>query len=261
MVRARSLRIVDHLRCRFARFDLCAHLLQAHGKRINLLCCAAANENSCFEDNRRSCCRDVLKKRIQQGRRPKDSFGCVHPRPRQVADRERQQGVQRRCGAAACCSRKAVALGHDRSTAADTAVRVAQRHTRPAAEPHERPSELHQRSRTGRGRFRRASTLSPMDLIGLVSTQPLAFPPGLNYASSNTDNTVVALFAEMATGLSYELLLYQLVFDPLHLRRTSCRLGSACKGRSSTVTTITPPESEMTSPRRSACRPCGRRER
>ena len=30
---------------------------------------------------------------------------------------------------------------------------------------------------------------------------------------------MVALFAEMATGLSYELLLYQLVFDPLHLRR------------------------------------------
>jgi len=67
--------------------------------------------------------------------------------------------------------------------------------------------------------------LSPMDLIGLVSAQPLAFPPGSSYAYSNTDNIVVALFAEMATGLSYDLLLYQLVFDPLHLRRTVMPLG------------------------------------
>jgi D-alanyl-D-alanine carboxypeptidase len=72
--------------------------------------------------------------------------------------------------------------------------------------------------------------LSPMDLIGLVSAQPLAFPPGSNYAYSNTDNTVVALFAEMATGLSYELLLYQLVFDPLHLRRTVMPLGFSMQG-------------------------------
>jgi D-alanyl-D-alanine carboxypeptidase len=64
-----------------------------------------------------------------------------------------------------------------------------------------------------------------MDLIGLVSTQSLAFPPGSSYAYSNTDNIVVALFAEMATGLPYDILLYQLVFDPLHLRRTVMRLG------------------------------------
>jgi D-alanyl-D-alanine carboxypeptidase len=67
--------------------------------------------------------------------------------------------------------------------------------------------------------------LSPMDLIGLVSAQPLAFPPGSSYAYSNTDNIVVALFAEMATGLPYDILLYQLVFDPLHLRRTVMPLG------------------------------------
>jgi D-alanyl-D-alanine carboxypeptidase len=67
--------------------------------------------------------------------------------------------------------------------------------------------------------------LSPMDLIGLVSAQPLAFPPGSSYAYSNTDNILVALFAEMATGLPYDILLYQLVFDPLHLRRTVMPLG------------------------------------
>jgi D-alanyl-D-alanine carboxypeptidase len=64
-----------------------------------------------------------------------------------------------------------------------------------------------------------------MDLIGLVSAQPLAFPPGSSYAYSNTDNIVVGLFAEMATGLSYDLLLYQLAFDPLRLRRTVMSLG------------------------------------
>ena len=72
--------------------------------------------------------------------------------------------------------------------------------------------------------------LSPMDLIGLVSAQPLAFPPGSSYAYSNTDNIVVALFAEMATGLSYDLLLYKLVFDPLHLRHTVMPPGFSMQG-------------------------------
>ncbi len=77
---------------------------------------------------------------------------------------------------------------------------------------------------------RQGEYLSPMDLIGLVSAKPLAFPPGSNYAYSNTDNIVVALFAEMATGLSYDILLYQLVFDPLRLRRTVMPLGFSIQG-------------------------------
>jgi D-alanyl-D-alanine carboxypeptidase len=72
--------------------------------------------------------------------------------------------------------------------------------------------------------------LSPMDLIGFVSARTLAFPPGSNYAYSNTDNIVVALFAEMATGLPYDILLYQLVFDPLRLRRTVMPLGFRMQG-------------------------------
>ena len=77
---------------------------------------------------------------------------------------------------------------------------------------------------------RQGEYLSPMDLIGLVSARTLAFPPGSNYAYSNTDNIVVALFAEMATGLPYDLLLYQLVFDPLHLRHTVMPLGFSMQG-------------------------------
>ena len=46
--------------------------------------------------------------------------------------------------------------------------------------------------------------LMPAALISFVADQPLDFPPGSAYHYSNTDNFVVALFAEAATGLSYE---------------------------------------------------------
>src|SRR4029453_7616817 len=42
---------------------------------------------------------------------------------------------------------------------------------------------------------REGEYLSPMDLIGLVSAKPLAFPPGSNYAYANTRNIVVALYS------------------------------------------------------------------
>jgi hypothetical protein len=35
--------MVDHLRCRFARFKLCAHLLQTGSKRVNLLLLLCGN--------------------------------------------------------------------------------------------------------------------------------------------------------------------------------------------------------------------------
>ena len=41
---------------------------------------------------------------------------------------------------------------------------------------------------------------------------------------------MVGLFAEMATGLSYDVLLYQLVFDPLRLRRTVMSHGFSMQG-------------------------------
>ena len=107
---------------------------------------------------------------------------------------------------------------------------VAQRHARPVAEPHERPSELHQRSRLAEG----GSTGRVLVAHGPDRPREhttAGVPARLELRGpSNTDNTVVALFAEMATGLSYELLLYQLVFDPLHLRRTVMPLGFSMQG-------------------------------
>ena len=65
----------------------------------------------------------------------------------------------------------------------------------------------------------------PSTLISWVADQGLRFPPGSKYKYSNTDNVVVALFAEKATGLSYEQVLHSLVLDPLRLRRTSLPAG------------------------------------
>ncbi len=58
-------------------------------------------------------------------------------------------------------------------------------------------------------------------LIDFVADEPLDYPPGTAYAYSNTDNLVVALFAEAATGKTYDQLLAELVFDPLGLQRTA----------------------------------------
>ena len=65
----------------------------------------------------------------------------------------------------------------------------------------------------------------PATLISYVADQPLDFPPESAYHYSNTDNIVAALFAEAATGLSYERVLDQLVLNPLQLRATMMPLG------------------------------------
>ena len=62
--------------------------------------------------------------------------------------------------------------------------------------------------------------LTPTQLIGFVADEPLDFPAGSQYHYSNTDNIVVALMAQAATGRSYEALLNRLVFKPLGLRET-----------------------------------------
>jgi D-alanyl-D-alanine carboxypeptidase len=66
-----------------------------------------------------------------------------------------------------------------------------------------------------------AAYMSPQDLIGFVRDVPLRFRPGSRYEYSDTDNVVVGLMAEAATGRSYEQLLAELVYRPLGLRRTS----------------------------------------
>jgi D-alanyl-D-alanine carboxypeptidase len=68
-------------------------------------------------------------------------------------------------------------------------------------------------------------TVPPQRLLGFVADRPLGFPPGSGYHYSNSDNVVVALFAQAATGLSYEQLLAELVTDPLSLRHTLLPAG------------------------------------
>ena len=65
----------------------------------------------------------------------------------------------------------------------------------------------------------------PSTLISWVADKGLLFPPDSQYRYSNTDNVVAALFAQKATGLSYERALSVLVLDPLALRGTSLPPG------------------------------------
>jgi D-alanyl-D-alanine carboxypeptidase len=53
----------------------------------------------------------------------------------------------------------------------------------------------------------------------------LLFPPGTQYKYSNSDNIVVALMVEAATGRTYESQLQQQVFGPLGLMKTSLPVG------------------------------------
>jgi D-alanyl-D-alanine carboxypeptidase len=63
--------------------------------------------------------------------------------------------------------------------------------------------------------------LSPRELVGFVRNQPLRFTPGSRYEYSDTDNVVVGLMAEAATGETYDTLLDRYVYRPLGLHRTS----------------------------------------
>ena len=66
-----------------------------------------------------------------------------------------------------------------------------------------------------------AAYISPMDLLGFVRDTPLDFPPGAKYHYSDTDNIVVGLIAERATGLSYDGALRRYVYRPLGLTETT----------------------------------------
>lgn len=63
--------------------------------------------------------------------------------------------------------------------------------------------------------------LTPRQIVRYVRAKPLRFRPGSRYEYSDTDNIVVGLMAEAATGLSYERLLVRHVYRPLGLRATS----------------------------------------
>jgi D-alanyl-D-alanine carboxypeptidase len=65
----------------------------------------------------------------------------------------------------------------------------------------------------------------PEELLSFVEDEKLLFVPGSEYHYSNSDNIVVALMAEAATGMSYEEQLRELVYKPLGLRKTSLPRG------------------------------------
>jgi len=61
---------------------------------------------------------------------------------------------------------------------------------------------------------------SPEDLVGYVADDPLLFPAGSSYAYSNTDNILIGLIAQGATGHVYANDLRQLVYRPLRVKQT-----------------------------------------
>jgi D-alanyl-D-alanine carboxypeptidase len=68
---------------------------------------------------------------------------------------------------------------------------------------------------------------SPRALLSYVEDEPLNFePPGSEYRYSNTDNIVVGLMIEAATGKPYEQQLREQVYAPLGLKKTSLPHGA-----------------------------------
>jgi D-alanyl-D-alanine carboxypeptidase len=79
------------------------------------------------------------------------------------------------------------------------------------------------------GNALRASLLDPpppVELLSFVADEPLLFRPGSRYQYSNSDNIIVALMVETATGRSYANALARRVAQPLGLRRTSLPEGA-----------------------------------
>ena len=61
----------------------------------------------------------------------------------------------------------------------------------------------------------------PAQLLSYVADDPLEFPPGSRYEYSNSDNVVIGLMIQAATGVGYDSLLQQDVYQPLGLTQTS----------------------------------------
>ena len=67
----------------------------------------------------------------------------------------------------------------------------------------------------------------PEELLSYVYKNPLNFkPPGTSYEYSNSDNIVIALMVEDATGETYEQQLQKQVLGPLGLEKTSLPRGA-----------------------------------
>jgi D-alanyl-D-alanine carboxypeptidase len=70
----------------------------------------------------------------------------------------------------------------------------------------------------------------PRELLDFVADEDLGFPPGSRYAYSNSDNIVVGLIVDAATGGSYEEALQELVWQPLGLGQTTLPRGPDVPG-------------------------------
>ena len=69
----------------------------------------------------------------------------------------------------------------------------------------------------------------PRKLLSYVEDEPLNFKPGTRYEYSNSDNIIVGLMVEDATGESYEQQLQEQVYGPLGLKKTSLPRGANLK--------------------------------
>jgi D-alanyl-D-alanine carboxypeptidase len=66
-----------------------------------------------------------------------------------------------------------------------------------------------------------AQYLSPLELIDFVNTKDPEHTPGSTYSYSDSDNIIVALIAEAASGKSYEQLLRSEIYRPVGISNTS----------------------------------------
>jgi len=66
----------------------------------------------------------------------------------------------------------------------------------------------------------------PEELLSFVEDDPLNFEPGTSYEYSNSDNIVVGLMVQAATGEPYEQQLQKQVLGPLGLMKTSLPRGA-----------------------------------
>jgi D-alanyl-D-alanine carboxypeptidase len=66
----------------------------------------------------------------------------------------------------------------------------------------------------------------PSQLLSSVENKPLAFAPGSRYRYSNSDNIIVGLMIEAATGEAYEEVLRTRVYASLDLSETSLPSGA-----------------------------------
>ncbi len=65
----------------------------------------------------------------------------------------------------------------------------------------------------------------PRELLDYLAGKPPSFDPGTQYRYSNSDNIIVGLMVEAATGRPYEQVLERRVYRPLRLTRTSLPSG------------------------------------